>query len=127
MILKIVLIAIVCVFLCSTLNSYSKEFSNFVGVAGGVLIFLLCIDELKVILEYLNELYGLTNLSFDFFKIVLKIIGIGYITEFTADIAEDFGNKNIASKVLLGGKLVICGMAIPIIKKLLTVLLSLLS
>lgn len=127
MILKIVLIAIVVVFLSSCLKTYSKEFSNFVSVAGGVLIFLLCVDELKEIISYLESLYSLTNLNYDFFELVLKIIGIGYITEFTAEIAEDFGNKNIASKVLLGGKIVICGMAIPIIKKLLTVLLSLLS
>lgn len=127
MIVKIVLIAIVCIFLSSCLKIYSTEFANFVSVAGGVLIFLLCIDELKIIISYLEELYELTNLSFDFFGVVLKIIGIGYITEFTADIAEDFGNKNISSKVLLGGKLIICGMAIPIIKNLLTVLLSLLS
>jgi len=126
-IVKIVLIAIVCIFLSSCLKIYSTEFANFVSVAGGVLIFLLCIDELKIIISYLEELYELTNLSFDFFGVVLKIIGIGYITEFTADIAEDFGNKNISSKVLLGGKLIICGMAIPIIKNLLTVLLSLLS
>ncbi len=127
MIIKIVLIAIVCVFLASCLKSYSNEFANFVSVAGGVLIFLLCIDELKIIISYMRDLYEYTNLSFDFFEVVLKIIGIGYITEFTAEIAEDFGNKNISSKVLLGGKIVICGMAIPIIKKLLTVLLSLLS
>ena len=76
---------------------------------------------------YLKELYSFASLSLDYFDVVLKIVGVGYITEFTADIAEDFGNKNIASKVILGGKIVICTMSIPIIKSLLTVLLSLLS
>ena len=67
------------------------------------------------------------NLNFDFLTVILKIVGVGYITEFTADIAEDFGNKIIASKVLLGGKIIICGMTLPIIEKLFSVLLSLLS
>ena len=127
MILKIVVIALICVFLSSCLKTYSTEFSNFVSVAGGVLIFLLCIDELGQIILYLKDLYSFANLNFDYFEVVLKIVGVGYITEFTADIAEDFGNKNIASKVILGGKIVICAMSIPIIKSLLTVLLSLLS
>ena len=57
-----------------------------------------------------------------FFKLIFKIIGIGYITEFTADIAEDFGNNIISSKVIIGGKIVICGMALPVIKDLLAIL-----
>jgi stage III sporulation protein AD len=59
--------------------------------------------------------------------IVLKILGIGYLTEFTADIAEDFNNKIVASKVILGGKVAICVMSLPILKELLALLLSLLS
>ena len=55
------------------------------------------------------------------------MLGIGYVTEFTADIAEDFGNNIVASKVILGGKIVICGMTLNIIKKMLSLLLSVLS
>lgn len=127
MIIKIVIIAIICVFLSSSLKSFNAEFSHFIAVAGGVLVFLLCVDELKQILDYIKQLYNLTNLNFEYFDVVLKIIGVGYITEFTAEMCEDFDNKGMASKVLLGGKIVICGMAIPVIKDLLTVLLSLLS
>lgn len=127
MILKIVIIAIICIFISSTLKKYNQEFSSIVSVCGGVIIFLLCIDEVQEILNYFISFYDLTNLNFDFMSSLMKVIGVGYITEFTADIAEDFGNKVISSKVLLGGKIVICGMTLPIIKKLLSVLLSLLS
>ena len=127
MILKIVFIAIICIFASSCIKSFSVEFSNIISVCGGVLIFLLCIDEISNIIKYFSEIYNITNLKFEFLSIVFKIIGVGYITEFAADIAEDFGNQVVASKVLLGGKLVICGMTLPIIKKLLSVLLSFLS
>lgn len=127
MILKIVIIAIICVFVSSVLKSYNAEFSNIVSVCGGIIIFLLCVDELTQIITYFTEIYNMTNLNFDFLSIVLKIIGVGYITEFASDLAEDFGNKTISSKVLLGGKIVICGMTLPIIKKLLSILLAFLS
>lgn len=127
MILKIVFIAIICIFASSCIKSFSVEFSNIISVCGGVLIFLLCIDEISNIIKYFSEIYNITNLKFDFLSIVFKIIGVGYITEFAADIAEDFGNQVVASKVLLGGKLVICGMTLPIIKNLLSILLSFLS
>lgn len=127
MILKILSISIISIFLSSLLKQSKPEFSGIVNVCGGVLIFLLCIDELSSILSYFSELYELSNVGVDFMPVVMKIIGVGYITEFASDIAEDFGNKVIASKVLLGGKLAICSLTIPIIKKLLSLLLSFLS
>jgi stage III sporulation protein AD len=127
MILKIVIIAIICVFISSCLKQTNSEFSSIVSVCGGVLIFLLCISELSKIVDYFTEIYGMTNLKFDFISVVMKIVGVGYITEFASDIAEDFGNHVISSKVLLGGKIVICGMTLPIIKNLLSILLSFLS
>lgn len=127
MIAKIVFISIICVFISSLLKKYNVEMSNIVSVCGGVIIFLLCVDELTQIVKYFSEIYNLTNLNYDFLKIILKIVGVGYITEFASDIAEDFGNHTISSKVLLGGKIVICGISLPIIKSLLSVLLSFLS
>ena len=127
MILKIVIIALICVFVSSCVKPYNSEISTLVSVCGGVLIFLLCVDELKNIVQFLFEIANLSNINLDFLSAVLKILGVGYITEFASDIAEDFGNKTMSSKVLLGGKIVICGMTLPIIKGLLTLLLSFLS
>ena len=124
---KIVIIAIICIFISSCIKSQNVEISNIVNVCGGVIIFLFAIDELKEIISYFGEIYSLTNINFDFISVVLKIIGVGYLTEFTADIAEDFNNKIIASKVILGGKVTICAMSLPILKELLTLLLSLLT
>lgn len=127
MIIKITFIAIICIFISSIIKPCSVEFSTIINVCGAVLIFLICIDELGAIVEYFTELYDMTNLNLDFLKLILKVVGVGYITEFTADIAEDFGNKVMASKVVLGGKIIVCGMTLPIIKKLLSVLFSVLS
>ena len=126
MILKIIFIAIICIFSSSILKKYNPEISSLVSVSGGVIIFLLCLEELKNVLDFFTEIYSLTNISFDFITIILKALGVGYLTEFAADIAEDFGNKIIASKVLLGGKIVLCGITLPVISKLLNLLFSLL-
>ena len=127
MIIKVIIIAFVSIFLSSSLKKFNPEFSNLINVTGGVIIFLICIDEIAKIIDYFNEIYNLINIDNVFFKLIFKIIGVGYITEFTADIAEDFGNKTISSRVILGGKIVICGMALPVIKSLLTLLLSFLA
>ena len=57
---------------------------------------------------------------------LFKVVGIGYITEFSADIADESGNKSISSKIIFGGKIAICMVALPIILKMLDAILSLL-
>jgi len=127
MILKIIVIAIICIFITSTLKQYNNEFANIVSVCGGVIIFLIICDEFAKIIDFLLAIYDYAKIDSDVIKLLLKIVGVGYVSEFTADIAEDFGNKTIASKVLLGGKVVICGMTIPVIKELLSILFAFLS
>ena len=60
----------------------------------------------------------------DILKLSLKILGVGYSTEFITDIAEDMGNKIISSKILFAGKVVICVLTLPIIKRLFSLLFS---
>ncbi len=127
MIFRIIFIAIICIFSASLLKKYNTDISSIISVCGGILIFILCVQEFNNVFDYLKEIYNFSGLNFDFLKMIFKILAIGYITEFTADIAEDFGNNVISSKVVLGGKIVVCGMALPIIKELLELLLSLLS
>lgn len=127
MLYKIIFIAIICVFLSILTKKYNLEISTLISVCGGVLIFILSVQELTNIFNELKDIYNFTDLNFDFLKIIFKVLAIGYVTEFTADIADDFGNSIISSKVIFGGKLVICGMTMPIIKELLEMLLQLLS
>jgi stage III sporulation protein AD len=51
-------------------------------------------------------------------KILLKIVGVGYLTEFCAGILNDFGSNTIADKVVLGGKITILLLSIPIVEGL---------
>lgn len=41
------------------------------------------------------------------FSLVLKIIGIGYLTEYSSSLATDAGCASIAQKLQFGGKIVI--------------------
>ena len=122
--LKIVSIALITVILSSIIKSKNNEISVIVSICGGVLIFMICFEMLEDLVGFFSEISESLVVDIDVIKLVIKVIGVGYITEFTADIVEDFGNKTIASKVVLGGKLVVCGITLPIIKKLFLLLFS---
>ena len=51
-------------------------------------------------------------------KIVIKIIGISYLIEFSSGLIEDFGLKSLSDKIVFVGKIAILTTAYPIIEKL---------
>ncbi|MDQ0224947.1 stage III sporulation protein AD [Metabacillus niabensis] len=64
------------------------------------------------------------NVNLIYVETILKIIGIAYIAEFGAQITKDAGQGAIASKIELGGKILILTMAIPILTVIIETILS---
>ena len=65
------------------------------------------------------------NVNLVYLETILKIIGIAYIAEFAAQITKDAGQGSMASKIELGGKILILAMAIPIITVLIETIIEL--
>ena len=102
------------------------EIAIIVGVAGGVIMLLMLVDSVTSILSVFNALTQKSGLSTGVFSAVLKIIGIGYITEFSANLCVDAGSSSIANKILLAGKILILVAALPIITNLIDIISELL-
>lgn len=84
------------------------------------------IDKLKNIIDLFNNLSSKIGANGEFIALLVKITGIAIITEFAVSICNDSGETAIASKVDLGGKILIIGTSIPIIVELLKTLLEIL-
>ena len=122
--LKIIIISLICVFLSVIIKQKSPEFSLVISCAGGVLILTLCFDYIAEIISFYSGLSGSVGVDNDIIKIALKIIGIGILTEFISELASDFGNNVIASKVVFGGRVVICLIMLPVVRDLVSLLFS---
>lgn len=94
------------------------------GVAGSIIVFFYIVDLLESVLGLFEYVMEVTNLDSELFTLLIKIVGVGYITEFSAHICQDSGNGTMASKLLLAGKLVIFVMSIPIITSLIELIVS---
>mgnify|MGYP002425626467 FL=1 len=102
------------------------EIAIIVGVAGGVIMLLMLVDSVTSILSVFSSLTQKSGLSTGIFAAVLKIIGVGYITEFSANLCVDAGSTSIANKILLAGKILILVSAIPIVTNLIDIISGLL-
>lgn len=108
------------------LKSLKAEFAVLAGLAGGCLILFIAIDMISGIFGKLNLIVSKTGLETEIFKLLLKILGIGYLTEFSANICSDSGNSSIAEYITLGGRVVILVLSFPIILNLLNLVVTLL-
>ena len=100
------------------------DIAMIVGLAGGVFVFFYIIDLIEDVFGLFEYIMEITNLDSKLFTLLIKMIGVGYITEFSANLCKDSGNSAMAAKLLLAGKLVIFVMAIPIITSLIELIVS---
>ena len=125
-IIKIIGIGLISLIIIIILKQYRPEFTIYVSIIAGVLIITLSMDKLVGIINILTTLSNKTGLNSEYLGILLKITGIAILTEFAVSICKDSGESAIASKIDLGGKIIIISISIPIITALLELVISIL-
>ncbi|MCI8482128.1 MAG: stage III sporulation protein AD [Clostridia bacterium] len=125
-IIKIIGIAFLAVIIILILKQYRPEFAMYVSIIAGALILFMSIGKLEGVISLLSTISNSTKVNGQFLGILLKITGIAFLTEFAVSICKDSGETAIASKVDLGGKIIIIAISIPIISTLLETVMKIL-
>ena len=125
-ILQIVGIGVIAAIVIAVIRDIKPEIAIITGVAAGILIFLLVVNMLMQIINTFTELIDRTGINSAAVSAMLKIIGVGYLTEFAEGICEDTGNKSLGGRILFGGKIIIMFLALPIIRSLFEIITALL-
>lgn len=126
-IIKIIGIAFTAVVIIIIIKQYKPEFTIYISLIASVLILFLLLNKVSGIVTLLTNLANrMSGTSQEFLKILIKITGIAFLTEFAVSICKDSGESAIASKVDLGGKIIIITMSIPIISSMLETVLKIL-
>lgn len=117
-IIKIIGIAFIAIIVIVILRQYRPEFAIYASIIAGVLILALVSNTLSGIIEMIRSIYSKTNINSNFLSILIKITGIAILTEFAVSMCKDAGETAVASKVDIGGKIIIISLSIPIISAL---------
>ncbi len=125
-IIKIIGIGLISLILIIIIKQYRPEFTIYISIIAGVLIIVLSLDKLTGIINILTTLSNKTGINSQYLGILLKITGIAILTEFAVSICNDAGESAIATKIDLGGKVIIISISIPIIVALLELIVKIL-
>ena len=125
-IVKVIGIGLTALIIIIILKQYKPEFTIYVSIIAGAIILFMLFNKLAGIVSSLTNLSNKIGIENEFLKILLKITGIAILTEFAVSICKDSGETAIASKIDLGGKIIIVSISIPIITALLELILQIL-
>lgn len=116
---KIIGVAFITTIASILLKPTKPELSFAVTVTGVIVVLLFIVDALQNTLSVFTSIAAVTGIENGLLKILIKIVGVGYLTEFGASILQDFGGNSMADKVVLGGKITIVLLSLPVIEGLL--------
>ena len=125
-IVKIVVIGLATVFASIIVKQTKPEISILINIAGGILLVFMVVDMLGEVFTNFYNIFQKTGIDNNLLIPILKIVGVGYLCEFGANVCNDAGSSSIADKVLFCGKIVILLLALPIIKSVIDVVMGLL-
>lgn len=125
-IVKIIGIGLIALIIIVIIKQYKPEFAIYVSLGAGILIFALITAKMSGIIDILKSLANKTSINNDFLVLLIKITGIAILTEFAVSVCKDSGESAIASKIDLGGKVIIMSMSIPIMSSLLETIIKIL-
>ncbi|WP_312641880.1 SpoIIIAC/SpoIIIAD family protein [Hydrogenoanaerobacterium sp.] len=126
-IITIVGVGIIGVSLAVLLKQYKPEYSLAVSLIVGVIIFALVAENLTPVLDQLNLLLDNTQMPREYIEILIKSLGICFITQIACDTCKDAGQSAIASKLEIAGKLSILLLSLPLFQALLSIITTLLA
>ncbi len=121
---KIVAVVVVAVFAVMILRQHNPEMSVLVGIGSGILVFILVLDEMFEVVYAFYNLAEMTGINSGLFSVIIKIVGIGYLSEFGNSICVDANAKNLGDKLLLAGKVLILVTALPIVMNLIETIME---
>ena len=126
-IMQLIGIALVTAVTALLLKSARPELAFAVTAAGCIILLLLILDLVKESFSVLGDIADQTGIDAALIKTLLKMIGIGYLVEFSAGLLNDFGQNSLADKLIFAGKIVVFVLAVPILESVLKLISSLIS
>ena len=124
-IFKIALLALLSLAGIAVVRQLKAEFAMPLTIGVSVVLLLMICDQLYDVVRTFYDFADQANVDGEAISCVVKVVGIGYLAEFSNNLCVDANCKSIGDKVLLASKIAILFCALPVVEKLFEVIKSL--
>lgn len=122
--LRTALLGILTIMIAMAMKQGRAEYATFVSFTGSILIAWIAVRLLEGITGSLVRLEKLMSVDMEYITLLLKMMGVTYLSEFSASLCRDAGYSAVAGQIELVGKLTILTIGMPIILTLLELMVA---
>lgn len=112
---KVAFLGIAGVLLAIQLKGGRPEYGFYIGFAISILIFCYALRQVEAVFMQFERIRNYLEGTENYLSILLKVIGITYICEFSAGICKDAGYQAVAGQIEVLGKLSVMFAGLPIL------------
>lgn len=112
---RIAAIGIISAILSVTIKNWRPELAILIAIAASVVIVPTVVGVFGETIKVFEEIISDCGVSTEYFNLVIKLIGISYVTKFAAETCKDCGENAIGAKVELAGKVAVFALCVPVI------------
>lgn len=124
-IFRLIGIAIIGAICALMLKSTQSQYAILCTIATGIIIIVIVLSSLTNVILAFEDIVDKTGVDEGLFSTLLKIIGVGYLVEYSVNLCNDLDSASIGKKLALGGKITLFMMALPIVKALIDIVVGL--
>lgn len=95
------------------------EYGIYICAGVSLIIFFYILSRLAAVLDILEEIAGYIDLAPAYTGMLMKMLGITYVAEFSSAICRDAGYQTIAQQIEIFGKTAVLVLGLPVILSLL--------
>ena len=110
---------IACVLAAIFMKTAKPEYSVYLTMAAGLFILAFAVGKFSYLYESLKKIQQYVPVDTTYMNILMKMIGITYIAEFSSSVCKDAGYQTIAVQIEIFSKLTILALGMPVLLALL--------
>lgn len=116
--IQIILAGAAAAMLALWIRPLKPEYGIFLSLGAMLLLIGAAVSQLDAILNLIRQLMESTGLDTVYFKILLKIMGLAWISQLASDICKEAGCGSISRQIDIYGKLLILSVSLPVVTAL---------
>lgn len=120
--LKLIAAILVAVILTLTLSKQGADISLLLTVAVCCMVITAALSYFQPVFAFAHRLIDIGNLNTELLDVVMKVVGIGMISQIATLICADSGNQAMGKAVQIMTIAVILCLSIPVLEQMLTLI-----
>jgi len=116
--IAIAILGISATILAVQFKGIKNEYGIYITVAACVIMFFYILTRLEDMINLVKKIVDLSSVNVAYVEVLIRVIGITYISEFASDVCRDCGYMAVSNQIQIFGKLTVLSLSIPVIEAL---------